>query len=520
MDGRRHSVDVPISRALIALRRVRSLRDPSTNPMSKVNNLVDNVDWETYSKEAITLGFENSYNHRMSDGHDGLGVRNSLNDHELYYGSRNCKSRLVSPQNLGAMVGNKGSAHRRSLCVEGLDARPLELSVACESKALSERYCKDYGDKYFEFTSNEPDEESRQVEKSHSGESKCQRWHSDLDLSLADTPCSTFGEAQKERASDGISLYRNEDNGFMDSCHQGCGISSCWSRGRKFREPSLHREVEEQPLLSEDTMAESMDSRSRHKCEGVSPYVESPRSLSQKFMPKSFVELVGQSTVSTSLLESISRRKIASLYLFHGPRGTGKTSASRIFAAALNCLSLETTIPCGMCKECGLFFSGRSSDVKEVDSMKINKIERRRLLMRNARIPPVFSRFKVYIIDECHLLQRETWAAMLNGLEDLPRHVVFILVTPNLDKLPRSALSKSQKFHFQKVKEVDIASKLVRICVQEGLKFEEEALNFIATKSNGSLRDAEMMLDQLSLLGKNITVSLAHEVVSMLNNFL
>ncbi|KAG6404285.1 hypothetical protein SASPL_136531 [Salvia splendens] len=499
MDGRRHSVDVPLSRTLIALRRVRSLRDPSTNSMSKLNALVDNVNWEAYSNDAITLGFEN----RASEGgDDGLGLRNSA----LYYGSRNSK--------LGAMVGKKESTHRRSLCDGGMDARPLDLAMACESKALSERYCKDYGDKYFfEFTSatpsgeggascNEGDDELRQVKKMHG------LWRSELDgLSSAGSPCLSYGEARKER---------EEDVGFMESCHQGCGISSCWSRGRKLRGPSLLADVEERPLLSDDATRESIDSR--HNCEGVSPYVETPRSLCQKFMPKTFGELIGQNRVATSLSDAVSRRQIASLYLFHGPRGTGKTSASRIFAAALNCLCPESTRPCGICKECVLFFSGRSMDAKEVDSVRINKMERCRLLMKIARIPPVLSRFKVYIIEECHLLQQETWAAILNGLVEICRHVVFIMVTPNLDKLPRCALTKSQIFHFQKVKEVDITSKLGKICAQEALDFDQDALSFIATRSDGSLRDAEMMLDQLSLLGKKITVSLVHEVSGVVSD--
>ncbi|KAG6401976.1 hypothetical protein SASPL_138844 [Salvia splendens] len=498
MHGRRHSVDVPLSRTLVALRRVRSLRDPSTNSMSKLNAFADNVNWEAYSNDAITLGFEN----RASEGDDdGLGLRSSA----LYYGSRNSK--------LGAMVGKKESAHRRSLCDEGTDARALDLAMACESKALSERYCKDYGDKYFEFTSatpsgeggascNEGNDELRQVKKRHG------LWRSELDgLSSAGSPCLSYGEARKER---------EEDVGFMESCHQGCGISSCWSRGRKLRGPSLLADVEERPLWSDDATRESIDSR--HNSEGVGPYVETPRSLCQKFMPKTFGELIGQNRVATSLSDAVSRRQIASLYLFHGPRGTGKTSASRIFAAALNCLCPESTRPCGICKECVLFFSGRSMDAKEVDSVRINKTERCRLLMKNARIPPSLSRFKVYIIEECHLLQRETWATILNGLVEIPRHIVFIMVTPNLDKLPRCALTKSQIFHFQKVKEVDITSKLGKICVQEALDFDQDALSFIATRSDGSLRDAEMMLDQLSLLGKKITVSLVHDVSGVVSD--
>ncbi|KAI3454362.1 hypothetical protein Pfo_011025 [Paulownia fortunei] len=547
MDGRRHSVDVPISRTLIALRRVRSLRDPSTNSMSKLSALVDNLNWETNSNNAITLGFENSCRRGTNDNNIP-GWRSStlfreeeqhVSDHELYYGSRHCNSRLVSPETLGGMAGNTGSTPQRSLHVECSVARPLDLEMVCDNKALSERYCKDYGDKELEFTCatpsgdcvegggscNEPDEISTQAKKRRSGGSKCKIWHRKLDglsrvtaadvLSRAGSPCLSISEAPKEGSSCGMSLYRNEDIGFMESCHQGCGISSCWSRTRKFRASNLLPDVEERPLLLGNAgqvllTGESMDWK--HSTEGVSPFIESPRSLCEKFMPKSFCELVGQTTVTTSLLSAISNRQITSLYLFHGPRGTGKTSASRIFAAALNCLSPEIARPCGLCQECALFFSGRSRDVKEVDSVRINKMERCRSLIKNAGIPPVFSRFKVYVIDECHLLHRETWATILNSLEELPRHVVFIMVTPNLDKLPRSAVSKSQRYHFQKVKEVDITSRLGKICVQEGIDFDQDALNFIATKSNGSLRDAEMMLDQLSLLGKKITVSLVYEV--------
>lgn len=500
MDGRRHSIDVPISRALIALRRVRSLRDPSTNSMSKFPSFVDNLNWETNSNNAITLGFENS-------------------GHELYYGSRHSHSRLVSPETLADMVGKTGLTPQRLLHFEGADAHSLHREIVCENKALSERYGNDYG---LEGGSsfNEADDIMTQAQKRRSGVSKCKNWHRKLDglsrvtagdvTSRAESPCLSMSEAPKEGSTNGLSLHRNEDFGFMDSCHQGCGISSCWSINRKFRDSSLYPDVEEQPLLLD---GEKIDWK--HNVDGVSPYTESPRNLCQKFMPKSFGELVGQSIVATSLLNAVSNRNVASLYLFHGPRGTGKTSASRIFAAALNCLSPENARrPCVLCQECVLFFSGRSRDVKEVDSVRINRTERCRLLVKNAGAPPVFSRFKVYVIDECHMLSRETWANLLNCLEDLPRHVVFIMVTPNLDKLPRSAVSKSQTYHFQKVKQVDISSRLEKICGQEGIDFDQDALKFIATKSNGSLRDAEMMLDQLSLLGRKITVSLVYEVVS------
>ncbi|GFP88456.1 protein stichel-like 2 [Phtheirospermum japonicum] len=437
MDGRRHSVDVPISRTLIALRRVRSLRDPSTHSMSKLSALIDNFNWETNSNNSITLGFD-------TDFHKGTRDEEKLvSDHELYYGPSRRKS----------------------------NARVLDSETV-----------QDYDG------GGSCDEISTQNEKRLNGESNFKIWHSKLDgdvLSRSGSPC----------------LYKNEDVGFMGSCHQGCGISSCWSRTRKFKDSN----IEELPLL---VTGEKL------------PYLESsPRNLCQKFTPKSFNELVGQGTVSTSLLNAISKRQINSLYLFHGPRGTGKTSASRIFAAALNCISPNSVNkPCGLCQECDLFFSGRSRDFKEVDALGINKTGRCRSLVKSAWAPPVYSRFKVYVVEECHLLHREAWAVILGGLEGISRNVVFIMVTPSLDKVPRSAVSKARVYHFQRVKEVDIAGRLGRMCVQEGLEFEEDALNFIANKSNGSLRDAEMMLDQLSLLGKKITVSLVYEVNGVVSN--
>jgi DNA polymerase III subunit gamma/tau len=163
-----------------------------------------------------------------------------------------------------------------------------------------------------------------------------------------------------------------------------------------------------------------------------------------------------------------------------------------------------------------LFFSGRSKDVKEVDSLRINRSDKAKSLVKNAcSTNPVSSRFKVFIIDECQLLNKETWVILLNSLVSVSQHVVFVMITPDLDKLPRSAVSRAQKYHFAKIKDADIANRLKRICAEEGLESEQDALDFISAKSCGSLRDAEMMLDQLSLLGKKITISLVYELVSL-----
>ncbi|KAL2492370.1 Protein STICHEL-like 2 [Abeliophyllum distichum] len=550
MDGRRHSVDVPLSRTLVALRRVRSLRDPSTNSMSKFSAMIDNLNWETNSGNVITLGFENGCRGDAPNYNDVSCLDESrlygekeqhVSDHELYYSSRKSSSRLISCDKLRDSVGNKGSMAPRTIHVEGCNAHLLNQGTLCEKKSRSQRCCRDYEDKGLELipssyciegvgSCNGPNEGPMHIEKR--GHDKTKRKSSSMKhtrssrvtagdvLSRVGSPGLSISDVLMEESSHTSSLYGNEDDAG-NSDHQGCGISCCWSRTPRFREPNLLPDVEEQPLLSGypgKTPVVEHKAGWKHNNKGVTPYLESPRSLTQKFRPKSFNELVGQNVVARSLLSAISNGRITSLFLFHGPRGTGKTSASRIFAAALNCLSSEIDKPCGLCQECVLFFSGRSRDIKEVDSVRINRKERIKSLIKNAEIPPVSSQFKVYIIDECHLLKGESWATILNNLEELSQHVVFIVITHDLDKLPHNAVSKSQKYHFTKLKEIDIVNRLGKLCVAEGVDFDQDALNLIATKSKGSLRDAEMMLDQLSLVGKKITKSLVYEVIGFVSD--
>ncbi|KAA8540733.1 hypothetical protein F0562_024348 [Nyssa sinensis] len=408
-------------------------------------------------------------------------------------------------------------------------------------KSLGERYCGDCKDEGLDLTCitpssdhlegvgscNEPIEGSLQAERvNHNGSKKKSRYKKKIRSSRAaagdvvsrvGSPCLSMTDAPLEGSNRGTSLYRNEDVDVIDHNHLGCGISCCWSRTPRFRESNLPFDVEDQPLLSAEVGETLQSEQGKSWKLEIIPYSESPRSFSQKFRPKSFNELVGQNVVARSLLSAISNGRITSFYLFHGPRGTGKTSASRIFAAALNCLSLDEHRPCGLCRECVLFFAGRSRDIKEVDSVRINRRDRARSLIKNAAIPPVSSRFKVFIIDECHLLRGETWATFLNNLEGLSQHAIFVMITPDLDKLPRKALSRSQRHHFPKIKEADVASRLGKICVEERLDFDQGALEFIASRSNGSLRDAEMTLEQLSLLGKKITMSMAYELIGIVS---
>ncbi|KAA8545388.1 hypothetical protein F0562_020172 [Nyssa sinensis] len=244
------------------------------------------------------------------------------------------------------------------------------------------------------------------------------------------------------------------------------------------------------------------------------------RSLSQKYRPMFFEELIGQNIVVQSLMNAISRGRIAPVYLFQGPRGTGKTSTARIFAAALNCLATKDTKPCGVCRECADFVSGKSRNLREVDGTNKKGIDKVCYLLKTLSMgpPSVFSGYKVFVIDECHLLPSKMWLAFLKFLEEPPPRVVFIFITTDLDNVPRTVLSRCQKYLFNKIKDGDIVTRLKKISADENLDVELDALDLIALNADGSLRDAETMLDQLSLLGKRITTSLVNELVGVVSD--
>ncbi|PIA51490.1 hypothetical protein AQUCO_01100375v1 [Aquilegia coerulea] len=550
MDGRRHSVDVPLSRTLVALRRVRSLRDPSTNSMSKFS-YVDNLTWETDSCNGISLGLANGFKGGGLDNHTPprsqkqvLKKRRdgSVSDSELDSNSRRHCSKAISSKKF-ARVRKRALSSAKTKWTDESGYSRSRRDLINDNTLVAGRHGNDHIDKALELarishssnhlgdvelfgetplsTRSQKNEPTENNQKSvHSRRIKALRENGDSGGSCLGSPypCGSNG---MDGSSHNTSLFVNENLDIMDYNDRGCGISCCWSSTPRFRESNLPSEVEDQPLLSieggEMNLSEP-ERRCTYAKNELAPYSDSPRSLSHKFRPRSFDELVGQNVVTRSLLNAISKGKISSFYLFHGPRGTGKTSASRIFAAALNCLSLEEHRPCQLCRECRLFLSRRSRDIKEVDSSKINKVDRMRSLLKSAVRRPMSSRYKVFIIDECQLLEGDTWSTLLNSFDDLPRHVVFVMITADLDSLPRSAVSRCQRYHFPKIKDADVVNRLANICVEEGLEFEKVALNFIAAKSNGSLRDAEIILDQLSLLGRKITISLAHELIGVVSD--
>ncbi|KAF0919041.1 hypothetical protein E2562_028264 [Oryza meyeriana var. granulata] len=241
------------------------------------------------------------------------------------------------------------------------------------------------------------------------------------------------------------------------------------------------------------------------------------RSLTQKFAPKTFKDVVGQSLVVQALSNAVLRRKIGLVYVFYGPHGTGKTSCARVFAKALNCHSAEHPRPCDSCTSCIAHNLGKSRSMMEIGPVGNIDMDGIVDVLDNVMLSPAPSHYRVFIFDDCNTLPADTWSVISKVVDRAPRRVVFILVSPNLD-LPHIILSRCQKFFFPKLKECDIVNTLQWISTSESLDVDRDALKLIASRSDGSLRDAEMTLDQLSLLGQRISLSLVQELVGLVSD--
>jgi len=218
----------------------------------------------------------------------------------------------------------------------------------------------------------------------------------------------------------------------------------------------------------------------------------------RKWRPQTLAEIVGQEQVTQTLSNALSSGRVSHAYLFYGPRGTGKTSTGRILAKALNCLSDGKGEPCNSCEMCRAITEGRALDVIEVDAASNTGVEDIRSLREKVNYAPNQARYKVYIIDEVHMLSNSASNALLKTLEEPPPYVVFILATTEAHKVPATILSRCQRFDFRRISRAGIISKLSRICETEGIKLEPEGLNLIAKSATGSLRDAENLLEQLT----------------------
>jgi len=216
----------------------------------------------------------------------------------------------------------------------------------------------------------------------------------------------------------------------------------------------------------------------------------------RKYRPKTFDEMIGQKTVVQTLKNAIKNDRVAQAYIFSGMRGVGKTTAARIFAKALNCQQGPTPTPCNKCEFCKAVDEDRSVDVLEIDGASNRGIEEVRTLREGVKYKPIHSRNKVIIIDEVHMLTREAFNALLKTLEEPPPHNVFIFATTEFHKVPATIISRCQHFEFKKISQRDIVNHLLDITQKEKIKISSSGLNLIAEAADGSLRDAQSLLDQ------------------------
>ena len=237
--------------------------------------------------------------------------------------------------------------------------------------------------------------------------------------------------------------------------------------------------------------------------------------LYRKYRPSDFENIVGQDYIIKTLKNSIKNGNISHAYIFSGPRGTGKTSTAKVFAKAINCLNSKDGDPCGECDFCLNF--AENPDIIEIDAASNNGVDEIRTLIDNVKLTPTNGKYKVYIIDEVHMLSTSAFNALLLTLEEPPAHSIFILATTNIENVPITILSRCQRFDFQKIKIDDIVNRLKTVCEKESIDIEDEALQEIAELSDGGMRDSLSLLDQLSKNGQKITLELIEKQIKTIS---
>lgn len=231
--------------------------------------------------------------------------------------------------------------------------------------------------------------------------------------------------------------------------------------------------------------------------------MESRKVLALKYRPKKFSDLIGQDSISKTLSLALDNDRLAHAYLFSGIRGSGKTSSARIFSKSLNCDKGPTSIPCESCENCSMANEGRHIDIIEMDAASSRKIDDIRDLIEHTRYKPTIGRYKIFIIDEVHMLTKEAFNALLKTLEEPPPFVKFILATTDPLKLPPTILSRTQHFRFKKIGRNETMAHMEFILGKEGIEYEKEALEILARSGGGSLRDTLTLLEQAMVYGEH-----------------
>ena len=240
--------------------------------------------------------------------------------------------------------------------------------------------------------------------------------------------------------------------------------------------------------------------------------------LARKWRPLKFEDVIGQSHVVLTLQNAIKNDRLANAYLFSGPRGIGKTTIARILTKAINCENGPTTTPCNKCSYCEEITNGQSLDVFEIDGASNRGIDEVRSLRENLKYAPSPGKFKIYIIDEVHMLTDPAFNALLKTLEEPPTRVMFIFATTEPHKIPATILSRCQRFDFKRITMSEITNQLKQICKIENIKIDDDALNIIARKADGGMRDAQSLLDQaISFSGNNISGKKISELLGIID---
>lgn len=441
-------------RDLIALQRSRSLQDPSSSPRSVSELDVSSKKSRRSTHELKTL----------------LEQLEEMPKRKQRYKGAKRDRRSVNVRRSRARVGISEKAHKSQIAGEG--KQQVELDASQDTKNVC----------------GIPWNWSR---IHHRGKSFIEK---SLACGLADA---------RVRDADGNSQHFQGNGSNLDRLSFRINTAT-------ESETLSDSESESLPLLAEESGNDSYSDTQSDSRSGKGNCRQS-RSLTQKYLPKTFKDIVGQSLVTQALANAVARKKIGSVYLFYGPPGTGKTSCARVFAKALNCHSVEQPKPCDMCNSCISHNLGKNQYIIELrpvdNSTKFEKVLETNNYSSN--------KYHVLIIDECNNLSPVMWGTITRAIDKEPNNVVFILISASLD-LPHMVISRCQKFFFPKLKELEILNALQWVSSSEGLEVDRDALKLIASRSDGSLRDAEMTLEQLSLLGQRISVSLVQELVSFL----